>query len=82
MDKPTTKDILIIVLLALGVALVGVFLINQAIDYMYKLQLVNDPCKLCCQKAEGFECPKPEVQSVWDFDSTGKPILKVNWVEP
>lgn len=81
MKKPRAKDILIIVLIALGVALVGVFLINQAIDYMYKLQLINDPCKICCNVAEGFECPKPEVQSIWDFNSTGKPILNIPWVE-
>jgi len=81
MEKKT-KDWLIIILLALCIALVGIFLVNQAINYFYKMELLQTPCELCCEKNEGYECPKPATQMPIDFETTGKPILKMPWVEP
>jgi hypothetical protein len=42
--------------IALIVATIGMFLLNQMIDFRFKAQLLADPCVECV--ARGYECTK------------------------
>ena len=46
-ENYSIKEVLLIILLAIIIILIGLIVINQAIEWRYKYQLLSSPCNLC-----------------------------------
>lgn len=56
MMQLTPKQIIKMIIVALLVIAIGMFIINQTMDYFFKMQLLQEPCALCVEK--GYHCAK------------------------
>jgi len=51
-----TKKIVVNTIIALIIIAIGLFCINQFLDYQFKAQLLSNPCQLCMN--QGNRCEK------------------------
>ena len=51
-----TKKIVVNTIIALIIIAIGLFCINQFLDYQFKAQLLSNPCQLCMNM--GNKCEK------------------------
>lgn len=49
LDQDTLKKLLINILIIIGIAALGVFLVNQSLQYIFKMKYLNTPCDLCAE---------------------------------
>jgi len=73
------KDWMLLALWGLGIALVLIFLVNQVMGYYYKMQLLQSPCELCCQRVQEFECPKMRINQ-FNFNISGSKNLGIPYM--
>ena len=56
MNKQT--ELLINILIVVAIMTLCFVAYNQVLGYVYKKQLLETPCQLCCEINKGFECQK------------------------
>lgn len=68
------RKVLLIVLYCVVVVAIGMFAINQTLNYFFKAQFLVTPCQLCEKVNEGVKC-KGEIQSQYKINLTGEFVL-------